>query len=148
MTNRPSFDEIYLSMAGLLAKRSTCVRLSVGCVVASTDFRQVYAVGYNGNATGRHNGCDSDEPGKCGCLHAEENAIINCSTPRASEKIVYCTHLPCVMCAKRLVNLGGVVRVVYERDYRIRDGADVLSADGIQLEQFGWSGEVKGSDHE
>ena len=79
--DRPRFEEIYMKMAKLMAERSTCVRLHVGTVITSTDFRKVLSVGYNGNASGLHNGCDSTEPGKCGCLHSEENAVINCDVP-------------------------------------------------------------------
>ena len=79
---RPSFQSIYLNLAHTLAQRSTCARLQVGTVITSTDFRKVLAVGYNGNATGLPNCCDRDEPGNCGCLHSEENAVINCDAPR------------------------------------------------------------------
>src|SRR6476660_473375 len=115
---RPSFPEIYLQLASTLASRSTCKRLNVGTVITSTDFRKVLAVGYNGNATGLPNTCDRDEVGNCGCLHSEENAVINCDSPRNQEKFVFVTHLPCVACAQRLINLGNVRRVYYANDYR------------------------------
>src|SRR5690349_21058948 len=75
---RPSFLEIFMNLAVDLSRRSTCRRLRVGTVISSVDFRSVYALGYNANATGLPNQCDSDEPGHCGCLHSEANAIINC----------------------------------------------------------------------
>ena len=81
---RPSFQKIYLRLALELAKRSTCKRLQVGTVITSVDFRKVLAVGYNGNASGLANTCDREEPGNCGCLHSEENAVINCDAPRAT----------------------------------------------------------------
>ena len=105
-------------------------------MVTSTDYRRVLAVGYNGNATGLHNGCDRTEPGNCGCLHSEENAVINCDAPRQVEKIVFVTHLPCVQCAKRLINLGNVKRVYYANDYRIRDSIAVLQSVGIEIEKL------------
>ncbi len=121
MNERPSFESIYMSLAFSLARRSTCKRLQVGTVITSTDFRKVLAVGYNGNATGLPNTCDRDEAGSCGCLHSEENAVINCDSPRHIEKIVFVTHLPCAACAKRLINLGQVRRVLYAQEYRLRD---------------------------
>jgi dCMP deaminase len=133
---RPSFQNIYLNLARTLAARSTCRRLRVGTVITSTDFRKVLAVGYNGNATGLPNGCDRDEPGNCGCLHSEENAVINCDAPRHIEKIVFVTHLPCVACAKRLINLGNVRAVYYGEDYRIRDSLELLRSVGIAVEQL------------
>jgi dCMP deaminase len=133
---RPSFEMIYLSLARSLAVRSTCSRLNVGTVITSTDYRKVLAVGYNGNATGLPNHCDREEPGNCGCLHSEENAVINCDSPRLVEKIVFVTHLPCVTCAKRLINLGNVRQVYYGEDYRIRDSIELLESVGIMVKQL------------
>lgn len=132
--DRPTFPEIYIRLATELSARSTCKRLKVGTVITSTDFRKVLAVGYNGNATGLPNRCDRDEPGNCGCLHSEENAVINCDSPRTVEKLVFVTHLPCVACAKRLINLGNVRKVFYAEDYRIRDSIDLLKSAGIDIE--------------
>ncbi len=134
--SRPSFEAIYLHLAQTLSRRSTCVRLQVGTVITSTDFRKVLAVGYNGNATGLHNGCDREEPGNCGCLHSEENAVINCDAPRSIEKFVFVTHLPCVACAKRLINLGNVKAVYYAQDYRVRDSLEILKSVGIETIQL------------
>lgn len=345
---RKSFEQIYMRLAQMMAERSTCARLHVGCVITSTDFRYVYGVGYNGNASGLPNGCDSEEPGKCGCfvegtkvfpagithayrrhyngdliqletdegvvevtpnhplltpnrgwvkagmlvtgdqlvgseeeyrlesldpcggsaieidklfgqlafthgttnysgatsqfhgdgnygevttavktggryashipdlvsadvlgsitnsselvgstlnngvgvtdilhrvddvlpfssaartvqsvkrldwggyvytlgtkqgwyrlqtsgllvhncLHAEENAIINCTVPRSYDKVLFCTNLPCPMCAKRIINLGGVKSVFYNQDYRIRTGLELLESVGIEHKQL------------
>jgi dCMP deaminase len=133
---RPSFPEIYMRLARTLAARSTCGRLQVGTVITSTDFRKVLAVGYNGNATGLTNGCDREEAGNCGCLHSEENAVINCDSPRLVEKIVFVTHLPCVQCAKRLINLGNVKKVYYDQEYRVRDSLAVLAMVGIGVERL------------
>src|SRR3954470_22559821 len=133
---RPSFQKIYLDLARTLAARSTCHRLQVGTVITSTDFRKVLAVGYNGNATGLPNQCDRAEAGNCGCLHSEENAVINCDAPRMIEKVVFVTHLPCVQCAKRLINLGNVRQVYYGEDYRIRDSVALLESVGIKVEQL------------
>lgn len=134
MLIRPSFQSIYMELAYKLAERSTCSRLRVGTVITSTDFRKVLAVGYNGNATGLPNACDREEPGHCGCLHSEENAVINCDAPRYLEKIVFVTHLPCIQCAKRLINLGNVKEVHYGQSYRIKDSIALLSSVGIKIE--------------
>lgn len=123
---RISFDEIYLNFAKQLSQRSTCDRLQVGCVITSIDYTQVYAIGYNGNAHGLDNKCDSNEPGNCGCLHAEQNACIHCTQQRETPKIVYCTHNPCVMCAKSIINLGGVKEVIYLNEYRSLAGIKTL----------------------
>lgn len=133
---RPSFEEVYMDFAVAISKRSTCKRLQVGTVITTTDFRKVLAIGYNGNASGLPNCCDREEPGNCGCLHSEENAVINCDSPRLIEKFVFVTHLPCVMCAKRLINLGNVRRVIYKEDYRLRDSIRILRMAGIEVFQL------------
>ena len=135
-TKRPSFDFIYMQLAELMAKRSTCIRLQVGAVITTTDYRKVLAVGYNGNATGLTNACDRAEPGNCGCLHAEDNACTNCDSPRHVEKLVYVTHLPCVTCAKRLINLGNVKKVLYRHSYRKTDSIELLRYRGIEVVQL------------
>ena len=69
---RPSFLEIYMDLAFSFARRSTCKRLHVGTVITTTDFRKVSFAGYNGNASGLKNTCDTDQAGNCGCLYPEE----------------------------------------------------------------------------
>lgn len=134
--SRPGFPKIYMSLAFALSARSTCGRLKVGTVITSTDYRKVLAVGYNGNASGLPNCCDRNEAGKCGCLHSEENAVINCDSPRHIEKHVFVTHLPCAMCAKRLINLGNVRRVFYSQEYRSQESLDLFQAVGIKVEKL------------
>jgi dCMP deaminase len=140
MTDSPNqritFEEVYMSFAKLIARRSHCKRLQVGTVITTTDYRKVLAVGYNGNASGLPNTCDRDEPGNCGCLHSEENAAINCDTPRQTEKFVFVTHLPCPACAKRLINLGHIRKVVYGESYRNQEALDLLRTVGIEVQQF------------
>ena len=134
--SRPSFEEIYAHFAEIIARRSTCKRLNVGTVITTTDFRKVLAIGYNGNATGLSNSCDREEPGNCGCLHSEENAVINCDSPRHVKKIVFVTHLPCTACAKRLINLGNVKKIFYINDYRVKDSLKLLAQVCIDVQQI------------
>ncbi len=132
--DRPSLESIYMSLAVRLAERSTCSRMKVGTVITSVDYRRVLSIGYNGNASGLPNCCDYlDRPGGCGCLHSEENAVINCDSPRSIEKVVFVTHLPCWMCAKRLINLGSVVRIYYREEYRTQDALQILLSAGIPI---------------
>lgn len=133
MNKRPAFEEIYIKLACIIAERSTCSRLKVGTVVTSQDYRKVLAVGYNGNATGLPNKCDRNEIGNCGCLHSEENAVINCDSPRHIIKHVFVTHQPCSACAKRLINLGEVKKVFYKEAYRKSESLELFNAVGIEL---------------
>jgi dCMP deaminase len=136
MKDRPSFEDVYMQFAETIARRSTCNRLKVGTVITTTDYRKVLAVGYNGNASGLDNTCDREEPGNCGCLHSEENAVINCDAPRETRKFVFVTHLPCAACAKRLINMGNVEKVVYRKSYRKADAIGLLESVGIEVNSF------------
>jgi len=133
---RPSFDSVYVEFAYSISRRSTCARKQVGTVITSHDHRKVLAIGYNGNASGLPNSCDRDESGNCGCLHSEENAVINCDAPRESPKIVYVTHMPCPACAKRLINLGSVARVVYAETISRTGGIAMLESVGIAVDRY------------
>lgn len=118
-TTRPSFREIYMAFALKIAERSTCSRLKVGTVITSDDFRYVYGLGYNGGASGLpDNDCESLAAGECGHLHSEVNALFSCREPRSTPKIMFVTHLPCRMCAKSIINVGGFKTVYYMNTYR------------------------------
>lgn len=131
---RPSFEVIFMKLALMLAERSTCSRNQVGCVITSADYRRVLSVGYNGNATGLKNACDDPTAiGGCGCIHAEENAIISCNEPRVTPKIMFTTVSPCVACAKRIVQLGGVTQIFYYKEYRTKGAEDIFKFHNIKL---------------
>lgn len=133
---RISFEEIYMKLALGLAARSTCKRLNVGAVVVSADYSQVYGIGYNGNAAGFPNTCDTDEPGNCGCLHAEDNALLKTNVGPEVNKIIFVSHAPCAYCAKRIINKGGVTKVYFAQFYRSRAGLEVLEKAGIKSEHL------------
>ena len=73
---RPPIFEVYMRMAEELAKRSTCARLKVGTVITDRYLENVVAIGYNGNARRFPNECDGSDPGACGCIHSEQNALV------------------------------------------------------------------------
>src|SRR5256884_6538414 len=97
--------EVYMRMAEELAKRSTCARLQVGTVVTDQVLENVLAIGYNGNARGLPNRCDSAVPGSCGCIHSEMNALVK-APGSVRDKVVFVSASPCVMCAKLIINSG------------------------------------------
>lgn len=136
ITSRPTFEEIYMKFAIDLAKRSTCARLNVGAVVVSDDYSRVYGIGYNGNAAGFQNSCDSDEPGNCGCLHAEDNALLKTNGGSEVPKIIFVTHQPCAYCAKRMINKGGVKKVYFNEPYRLKAGLEILERAGVEVIHF------------
>lgn len=121
--------EVYMRMAEELAKRSTCVRLQVGTVVTDAHLENVLAIGYNGNAKGLPNRCDSTVPGNCGCLHSEVNALVK-APGNVRDKVVFVTASPCVMCAKLMIN-SGVTHVFYRYTYRDPSGVEQLATAGV-----------------
>lgn len=136
MSKRVSFEEIYMRFALQLAERSTCQRLKVGAVVVANDYTHVYGIGYNGNASGLPNTCESDEPGNCGCLHAEDNALLKTHVGPHVPKIFFVTHQPCAYCAKRIINKGGFQKVFFYHPYRLMRGLEILEGAGIHVEQI------------
>ena len=132
--SREPIEVVLMKFAILLSTRSTCGRLRVGCIITSDDFQRVYSYGYNGNARGFPNKCDSSEPGKCGCIHAEANALIKCSI-MDNQKVIFVTQSPCKMCAKMIVN-SGASRIYYFSDYRSDEGLDILSTGNIVISKM------------
>jgi dCMP deaminase len=132
--DRPPLFEVYMRMAEELAKRSTCVRLQVGTVITDAQLENVVAIGYNGNARGFPNRCDSSEAGKCGCIHSEMNALVK-SPGQLRDKVAFITASPCVMCAKLMVQ-ANVAHVFYREEYRDRSGLDVLEAAGVHAVHY------------
>lgn len=126
--------EVYMRMAEDLAKRSTCTRLRVGTVVTDPLLENVVAIGYNGNAKGLPNRCDSNVPGQCGCLHSEVNALVK-APGGMKDKVVFLTDSPCVMCAKLMIN-SGVSHVFYRKKYRNPSGLEVLHSAGVQTVHY------------
>ena len=117
---RPSLSECMLNTAAVFAERSSCSRLKVGVVITNQEMTTIESVGYNGGAKGAQNGCDRHEPGNCGCLHAEMNALIKMNYHTAGKRM-FLTHSPCPMCAKAIVN-GGIREVTFREKYRVESG--------------------------
>ncbi len=113
---RISIDDYFLKIAAVVAERSTCRRRKVGAVAVRD--KQILSTGYNGAAAKTKDclelGCLRDEnnipSGQmheiCRAIHAEQNVIIQGSLHEVSLEgaTVYCTHTPCILCAKMLVN--------------------------------------------
>ena len=109
-------DEYFLKIASVVAERSTCRRHHVGAVAVRD--KHILATGYNGAAAGIKDclelGCLRDEmkiPSGtrheiCRGIHAEQNVIVQAGLHGVSleDGTIYCTHTPCILCAKMLVN--------------------------------------------
>lgn len=133
---RPDWDEIWMSFAHSISRRSYDPRHQVGAVVVTDDNTQVLAVGYNGNYSGGPNEAESTVPGESGMIHAEINALLKMDYNNPKKKILYVTLSPCRQCAKAMIN-AGVRHVVYDEEYRDPSGVDLLREAGVEVSQFG-----------
>ena len=136
MDKDKKFDRSYLEMAAVWAKNSYCARRQVGAILVKD--RMIISDGYNGTPSGFENVCE-DESGvtKPYVLHAEANAITKVAKSGNSSEgaTLYITDSPCLECAKLIIQ-SGIARVVYSREYRIADGADLLRRAGIRVEKI------------
>jgi dCMP deaminase len=142
---RPDIDEYFLKIASVVAERSTCRRHHVGAVAVKD--KHILATGYNGAAARLKDclelGCLRDELGiesgtrqeKCRGIHAEQNVIIQASLHGVSLEgsTIYCTHTPCVLCAKMLVN-SKIRRFVTFGNYADNSFVDLFHEAGIEFD--------------
>jgi len=131
MSNRPTWDEVWIRVAKTIAERSSDSSLKVGAIVVSDDNTQLLSLGYNGNYAGGPDVRDSQEPGESGFIHAEINCMLKLDYNNPKRKIMYVTHSPCIMCAKAIIN-AGISEVVFETKYRNTGGIDLLESVGIK----------------
>ena len=144
--DRISIDEYFLKLAAVVAERSTCRRHHVGAVAVRD--KRILTTGYNGAPSGAEDclklGCLRDERGipsgtrheVCRAIHAEQNAIIQGSLHGVSLEgsTIYCTHTPCVLCAKMLVN-AKIDRFVSYSDYADDSFIKLFEEAGIEFEK-------------
>jgi len=110
--------QTFMQICETLAQLSHDDKYKVATIIFTNDFREICAIGYNGDYSGGPNVRISYEHGQSGFLHSEENALIHLETPFAlrSSLVLMCTHKPCTMCAKRIVN-AGIKSVIYKYEY-------------------------------
>ena len=141
--DRPNWQEYFMELAKVVAKRSTCLRRKVGAVLVKDN--QILATGYNGVPTGIEHcevqGClreqlkvpSGERHELCRGLHAEQNAIIQAAVHGTKIKgaTLYCTNRPCVVCSKMIIN-AGIVEVFIAEDYPDKLAEEMLAAAGIK----------------
>lgn len=144
---RPSWDEYFLEVAGLVAKRSTCLRRHVGAVTVLD--KRILATGYNGAPSGLKHcidiGClreklkipSGQRQELCRALHAEQNALIQASLYGVSLKgsTLYATNQPCVICAKMLIN-AGIKEIVIAKGYPDKMAIDLFKEAKIKVKKL------------
>ncbi len=138
---RPSWDEYFISTAILMASRSSCRRLNVGCVIVSTGEHKnrIIAAGYNGFLPGApHESCVRDNH-EMATVHAEQNAISDAARRGVSVNgaTAYITHFPCINCAKILAS-AGISSIKYLHDYSNDELVEpLLKNAGISITKLG-----------
>lgn len=119
---RLSRPQMFMEIAHIVAKRSTCMRLNVGAVIVVN--RRIVSIGYNGSPPGDPHCLGDNCPGaKHGCtttIHAEENALKYMPAVEGPGDL-YVTDSPCSRCFNLIVNSGVIRRVFFETPYRISD---------------------------
>lgn len=119
-TERPSWDTYFMATALLIASRSSCERLQVGCVIVSSGVQKnrIIAAGYNGFLPGAPHNSRVRDGHEQATVHAEQNAI--CDAARRGVSLegatAYITHFPCINCAK-IISAAGIRFVKYHSDY-------------------------------
>lgn len=133
--NRITRHQMWMEMAGVAAKRSTCYRGNVGAIIVSPDHK-VVSVGYNGPPSGDPHctglSCERTESGGClRSVHAEVNAIMRAPKRRFPKgSSMYCTYSPCAACTQAILNEPRITSVYYQIPYRINDHLNwLLKAD-------------------
>ncbi|DAC72307.1 MAG TPA: cytidine deaminase [Thermoplasmata archaeon] len=147
MEARPTYDEYFMEMAHVVAKRSTCLRRKVGAILVKD--KHILSTGYNGAPKGlKHcseTGClrenlnipSGERHELCRGLHAEQNAIIQAAVFGVSIKgsVLYCTNTPCVVCVKMLIN-AGVTEITYAGDYPDDLAKIMMDESNLKIKRF------------
>jgi dCMP deaminase len=141
---RPSWETYFMEIAVLVARRSTCMRRSVGAVVVKD--RRMLSTGYNGAPSNvrhcRETGCirerlnvpSGERHELCRGIHAEQNAIIQAAFHGVSirDASLYCTNLPCSICAKMIIN-AGIKFIYYLSGYADGMSEEMLTEAGVGI---------------
>ncbi len=148
MDKRTGKNAYYLGIADSVLARSTCLRRKYGAIIVKAD--EILSTGYNGAPAGmktckergeclrRKLGIESGTRAEvCYAAHAEQNAILQAAKlgVNIDGATLYCTHQPCVICAKMIVN-SGINRVVYKHGYPDDFAVEMLNEGGVLLERF------------
>ena len=115
--HRPSWTEYFKDIVLCTAKRSSCNRLHVGCILVKDN--RIISQGYNGFLSGHPHTSIVENDHEISTIHAEQNAVIDCAKRGVScnNSTAYITHFPCINCIKMLVQ-AGVKEIYYINDYK------------------------------
>lgn len=143
------WDERFIELAFQIAEWSSCYKpeRKVGAVIVRN--KRILTTGYNGAPAGmdscmEREVCMRNELGirsgerheLCYAIHAEQNAIIQAAKLGVSidGATIYCTHQPCAICAKMIIN-AGIERIVYSVPYPDSFAQQLLGDTDVTVEQ-------------
>jgi len=144
---RPLWDDYFMDITERVATRSTCLRRAVGAIVVKD--KRILTTGYNGAPSNirhcRESGClrerlnvaSGERHELCRGIHAEQNAIIQAALHGVSIKdsTLYCTNLPCSICAKMIIN-AGIKKIIYLSGYADALSEEMLTEARVEIIQF------------
>ncbi len=144
---RPDWNEYFMEMAELAAKRATCLRRKVGAVLVKN--KKVLATGYNGAPMNiehcESTGClrekmevpSGERHEICRGVHAEQNLVAQAAIHgvKTEDSIVYCTHQPCIICTKILIN-AGVKKIYFKNSYSDKFAEKLLNQSNVKFIKY------------
>ncbi len=145
---RPCWDEYFMDIAHVVARRANCLRRNVAAVIVKDE--RIISTGYNGTPRGVRNcfeggckRCASNLPsgaglGECVCSHAEENAIAQAAYHgiELAGATLYTTMSPCLICSRMIIN-AGIREVVFEDEYQFsRETKRLFREAGVKIRQL------------
>ncbi len=150
MSEWTKWDRRFMELAKTIGTWSSCFQENrkIGAVIVLN--KRILTTGYNGAAAGVTSCVERGECMRrkmnipsgtrqelCYAIHAEQNAIIQAAKLGVSIEgaTMYCTHQPCVICAKMIVN-SGIARVVYGEGYPDEFALQMFAMAGVRLEKF------------
>lgn len=142
MASKASMDNLFMDFARRVAKQSVSRRSLVGAVVVDAN-NDILSYGWNGTPSGEDNNCEIENDDgtlttKPEVLHAESNALsklLKSGRGSTNGGTIYVSYSPCMECSK-LILQAGLKRVVYETEYRVTSGLDLLRRRGVEVEQI------------
>lgn len=128
---RPTWDDYFKELVTITAKRSSCKRLQVGCILVSNN--RIISQGYNGFLPGANHISIVRNNHEQSTVHAEQNAITDCAKRGVScnNSIAYITHYPCIHCCKMLL-AAGIKEIKYINDYH-NDELNTIYLEQLQV---------------
>ena len=142
------WDKRFMEMTELVSTWSSCIRRQVGAIIVKD--KRILTTGYNGAPSGvssckdrenciriEHNIASGTCQEICYAVHAEQNAI--CQAAKLGLAIdgatLYCTHQPCTICARLIIN-SGIKKVVYKNGYPDDFSLELFKEAGVEIVKY------------